>query len=49
MSNKEMTSEQLFYILQEQAEWHETHNPAPAPWKVEVLERLMEREAQRNG
>ena len=41
MSNKEMTSEQLFYILQEQAEWHETHKPEPAPWKGKVLERLI--------
>ena len=27
--------------LVEQAEWHEVHKPAPAPWKGKVLERLI--------
>ena len=46
MSNKEMTAEQFFQQLLEDALWHETHKPDPAPWKGKVLERLI---AQQEG
>ena len=48
MSNKEMTAEaeQFFQQLLEDALWHETHKPEPAPWKGKVLERLI---AQQEG
>ena len=46
MSNKEMTAEQFFQQLLEDALWHETRKPAPAPWKGKVLERLI---AQQEG
>ena len=36
-----MTADQFFQQLLEQALWHETHKPEPAPWKGKVLERLI--------
>ena len=33
--------------LVEQAEWHEVHKPAPAPWKAEVLERLITQQEEK--
>ena len=47
--SNEQDADRFLRDLVEQAEWHETHKPAPAPWKGKVLERLMEQEAQRNG
>jgi hypothetical protein len=46
MSNKEMTAEQFFQQLLEDALWHETHKPEPAPWKGKVLERLIAQEGK---
>ena len=37
----EQDADRFLRDLVEQAEWRETHKPAPAPWKAEVLERLI--------
>ncbi len=37
----EQDADRFLRDLVEQAEWHETHKPEPAPWKGKVLERLI--------
>ena len=37
----EQDADRFLRDLVEHAEWHETHKPAPAPRKAEVLERLI--------
>lgn len=37
----EQDADRFLRDLVEQAEWHETHKPEPAPWKGKVIEQLI--------